>query len=90
MLVNPLVLIEVLSTSTAGYDLGEKFTEYKSIESFQEYLAISQTYAHVIRHFRQPNGLWVRYDILGLESEVLLESLNLSLRLSEMYERVIF
>ncbi len=88
LLVNPLLLIEVLSPSTAEYDLGKKFTEYKSIASFQEYLAISQTHPHIIRYSRHPNGFWVRHDIEGLESEVLLESLNLSLPLSEIYERV--
>lgn len=90
LLVNPLVLIEVLSPSTEGYDLGKKFTEYKSIASFQEYLAISQTIPHVIRYYRQANGFWVRHDIEGIESEVLLESLNVSLLLSEIYERMNF
>ncbi len=88
LLVNPLLLIEVLSPSTAEYDLGKKFTEYKSIASFQEYLAISQTHPHVIRYIRHPNGFWVRHDIEGIASEVLLGSLNLSLPLSEIYERV--
>lgn len=90
LLVNPLLLIEVLSPSTEGYDLGKKFTEYKSIASFQEYLAISQTHPHVIRYFRHPNGFWVRHDIEGIENEVLIESLNVSLPLSEIYERVKF
>ena len=90
LLVNPLLLIEVLSPSTEGYDLGKKFTEYKSIASFQEYLVISQTHPHVIRYFRQANGFWVRHDIEGIENEVLLESLNVSLPLSEVYERVKF
>lgn len=90
LLVNPLLLMEVLSPSTEGYDLGKKFTEYKSIASFQEYLAISQTHPHIIRYSRHPNGFWVRHDIEGLEHEVLLESLNLALPLSEIYERVKF
>jgi Uma2 family endonuclease len=90
LLVNPLLIIEALSPSTEGYDLGKKFTEYKSIASFQEYLAISQTHPHVIRYFRQANGFWVRHDIEGIESEVLLESLNVSLPCSEIYERVNF
>jgi Uma2 family endonuclease len=90
MLVNPLVLIEVLSPSTEGYDLGKKFTEYKSIASFREYLAISQSRPHVIRYFRHADGFWVRHDIEGLENDVLLESLNVSLPLSEIYERVNF
>ncbi len=49
LLLNPVLLVEVLSSSTAEYDLGEKFTEYKSIPSFQEYLVVSQTRPFVIR-----------------------------------------
>lgn len=90
LLLNPLVLIEVLSPSTEGYDLGKKFTEYKSIASFREYLAVSQTRPHVIQYVRHADGFWVRHDIEGIESEVLLESINVSLPLSEIYERVKF
>ena len=88
LLLNPVLLVEVLSSSTAEYDLGEKFTEYKSIPSFREYLVVSQTRPFVIRYFRHPNGFWVRHDII--ESEVLLESLNVTLLLSEIYERMNF
>ena len=90
LLLNPVLLVEVLSSSTAEYDLGEKFTEYKSIPSFREYLVVSQTRPFVIRYFRHPNGFWVRHDIEGVESEVLLESLNVTLLLSEIYERMNF
>ena len=90
LLLNPLVLIEVLSPSTAEYDLGKKFTEYKSIASFREYLAVSQTRPHVIQYVRRADGFWVRHDIEGIESEVALDSLNLALPLSEIYERVTF
>lgn len=90
LLVNPLVLIEVLSPTTEGYDLGKKFTEYKSIPSFQEYLAISQSQPYVIRFHRQENGLWVRHDVEGIESEVQIEALSLTLSLQEIYERVNF
>jgi Uma2 family endonuclease len=90
LLLNPVLLVEVLSTSTAGYDLGEKFTEYKSIPSFREYLVVSQTRPFVIRYFRHPNGFWVRHDIEGVESEVQLESLQVTLQLSEIYERMNF
>jgi Uma2 family endonuclease len=90
LLLNPVLLVEVLSSSTAEYDLGEKFTEYKSVASFQEYLVVSQTRPFVIRYFRHPNGFWVRHDLEGIESEVLLESLNVALPLTEIYERMNF
>lgn len=90
LLVNPLLIVEVLSPSSAAYDLGEKFTAYQCITSFQEYLVISQTRPLVIDHVRQANGLWLRRDIEGIERDVRLDSLNLTLSLREIYERVNF
>lgn len=90
LLLNPVLLVEVISTSTAGYDLGEKFTEYKSIASFREYLVVSQTRPFVVRHFHHPRGFWVRHDYEGIESEVPLESLSVTLLMSEIYERMSF
>ena len=90
LLVNPILIVEVLSDSTADYDLGKKFLAYQSIESFREYLAIAQKHVHVIQHSKQENGLWVRRDFIGLDSEVHLESLNVALSLREIYENVQF
>ncbi len=89
MLVNPILLVEVLSTSTASYDLDAKFTENQSIESFREYLLIAQDRPHVIRYVRQAQG-WLRTETDGLENAVMLESLEVSLPLSEIYARVKF
>jgi Uma2 family endonuclease len=88
MLVNPVLIVEVLSPSTAAYDLGEKFTEYQSIKTFQEYLLIYQERPHVIQHLRRSKRQWLRIEIEGLESEVALQSLSLPLTLREIYERV--
>jgi Uma2 family endonuclease len=90
VLVNPILIVETLSDSTADYDLGKKFFAYQSIASFREYLAIAQKHVHVIQHSKQENGLWVRRDFIGLDSEVYLESLNVTLTLNEIYERVQF
>ena len=90
LLVNPILIVEVLSDSTADYDLGKKFLAYQSIESFREYLAIAQKHVHLIQHSKQENGLWVRRDFIGLDSEVHLESLNVTLSLREIYENVQF
>lgn len=57
LLVNPILIVEVLSDSTSNYDLGKKFLAYQSIESFREYLAIAQKHSHVIQHTKQSNGL---------------------------------
>ena len=90
MLVNPVLIVEVLSPTTTAYDLKDKFTAYQSIDSFREYLIVSQDRPHVIQHIRQAKNRWLRIDIEGLDSEVTLESINVTLPLSEIYERVKF
>lgn len=90
MLVNPVLIVEVLSPSTAAYDLGDKFSAYQSSESFREYLLIAQGRPHVIQHVRQPDNKWLRSESDGLNAELTLESLNLTLSLAEIYQRVTF
>jgi Uma2 family endonuclease len=90
MLVNPLLICEVLSPSTAGYDREEKFIVYQGIESFQEYLLVERVRPHVTRYVRQTDGQWLRADFIGLESEVRLESLGVMLPLSEIYRMIKF
>jgi len=90
MIVNPLLICEVLSSSTASYDREEKFLVYQGIESFQEYLLVERIRPHVTRYVRQPDGQWLRADIIGLESAVRLESLGVELPLSEIYRMIKF
>jgi Uma2 family endonuclease len=82
MLVNPVLIVEVLSPSTAAYDLIDKFSAYQSIDSFREYLLISQDRPHVIQHVKQSKKRWLRIEIDGMESEVKLESVDATLALS--------
>jgi Uma2 family endonuclease len=90
MLVNPILIVEVLSPSTAAYDLVDKFAAYQSIDSFREYLLISQDRPHVIQHVKQSKRRWLRIETDRMESEVKLESVDVTLALSELYERVDF
>ncbi|HEX4951661.1 MAG TPA: Uma2 family endonuclease [Blastocatellia bacterium] len=90
MLVNPLLLVEVLSPTTKDYDTDGKFIEYQSIESFQEYLLVAQDRAHVTRYVRQADNQWLRSDFIGLDSAVELVSLGVTLPLSEIYQGVSF
>lgn len=90
MLVNPVLIVEVLSPSTAAYDLVDKFAAYQSIDTFREYLLISQDRPHIIQHVKQSKRRWMRIEIEGMESEVMLESVNVTLALIELYERVDF
>lgn len=90
MLANPVLLVEVLSPSTAAYDLDAKFTAYQSIESFREYLLVAQDRPHVIHYTRQSKGGWLRTEVSGLQNEVALSSVKVTLPLSEIYARVKF
>jgi Uma2 family endonuclease len=90
MLVNPLLIVEVLSASTKGYDFDFKFTAYQSIESFREYLLIAQDRPHVTQYVRQREGQWLRSDIEGMESVVKLVSVDCELTFNEIYRLVKF
>jgi len=90
MLINPLVIIEVLSPNTEAYDRGAKFSAYQSIASFQEYLLIAQERPHITQYVRQPGGKWLRSEVEGLEETLKLESVDCTLALSEVYRQVHF
>src|SRR5262245_51470849 len=90
MLVNPLLIVEVLASSTEGYDRGFKFTAYQSIESFHEYVLVAQERLHITRYVRQADGQWLRSEVEGLEGLLQLVSLPCAFALSEVYRLVNF
>jgi Uma2 family endonuclease len=89
-LTNPLLIVEVLSPSTEAYDLGRKFTAYQSIPSLREYILIAQAQPLVIQHVRQTAGQWVRRDLEGLDNQLSLDSIQMTLTFAEIYRRVSF
>lgn len=90
LLVNPSLIIEVLSDSTAEYDRGYKFTYYKSIESFTEYLLIAQDRPHVSQFVKQSDNSWLNHEFNALEDDFRVLSLDCRLDLSELYQDVVF
>jgi Uma2 family endonuclease len=90
MLVNPLVIIEVLSASTEAYDRGIKFSEYQSIASFQEYVLIAQDRPHVTHYVRQEGGQWLRSDLLGVAEHLRLRALDCTIPVAAIYRQVPF
>jgi len=70
VLTNPQMLVEVLSPSTEAFDRGEKFTYYKSIESFTEYLLISTNQPHVTQFIKQNEQEWIQREAIGLEARI--------------------
>ena len=86
-LLNPTVVVEVLSPSTAAYDKGEKFESYKQIVSLQEYILVSQDKVKVESHFRL--GMqWNTIECQDLADVLPLTSIHCELPLSQIYRRV--
>ena len=87
-LVNPTVLIEVLSPSTEAYDRGGKFARYRKIATLREYLLVTQDQPSIERYARQ-GDVWILTEALGLEASVPLESIDCVLSLREVYDKVL-
>jgi Uma2 family endonuclease len=88
--VNPTVLVEVLSESTEAYDRGKKFEHYRQIPTLQEYLLVSQTEPRIEQFIRQPDGRWLLNEAAGLEASLELPSLRVSISLAEVFAKVNF
>jgi Uma2 family endonuclease len=89
-LLNPTVIVEVLSESTEAYDRGQKFALYRTLESLREYVMISSLRASVERYTRQPDGQWLFMALTRLEDSLDLESIDCHLLLADLYEKVEF
>lgn len=87
-LLNPTVIIEVLSPSTEQYDRGRKFQHYRAIPSLREYVLISQDEYRVERFARQADNTWLLSEATGREGTLELTSVQCLLRLEEVYEKV--
>jgi len=85
VLLNPLLIVEVLSPSTENYDRGKKFEMYRSIPSFSEYLHINQDRHYVEHYSRQDDGSWLLRDHSGPESTVAIARLGVQIPLSDLY-----
>ncbi|MGD7034957.1 Uma2 family endonuclease [Methylotuvimicrobium buryatense] len=88
-LINPSVIIEVLSLSTEAYDRGAKFSHYRKIESLREYLLVAQDQPLIERYVRQGDA-WLLTETAGLDTSVHLESIDCVLSLKEIYDKVAF
>jgi len=89
-LLNPVLIVEILSTSTEGYDKGVKFDNYRSIESLQEYVLISQDSKRIMRYTKQNDGSWNLMDFIGDATEIELFSIECTLNTSDIYDKVEF
>lgn len=87
ILLNPTLLIEVLSPSTEAYDRGGKFANYRKIASLREYLLVTQDQPGIERYLRQ-DEVWLLSEAEGLDASVSLESIACRLSLREVYDKV--
>ena len=90
ILLNPTVLVEVLSDSTEAYDRGTKSEQYRKLLSLKEYLLIAQDHWHVERYVRQSDGGWLMREVAESDGSVALDSVPVVLPMSEVYRQVIF
>jgi Uma2 family endonuclease len=91
ILLNPTLIVEILSSSTEAYDRGAKFREYRTIETLQEYLLISQDKPLIERYVRQEQTpFWTFSEVAGLDERLELSAITCELALAEVYENVEF
>lgn len=90
-ILNPILLVEVLSKSTRSYDRGDKFEFYRSISSLQYYLVVDQDRFFVEFHCKLLDDTWQLETLTNPEQNVMLSALsNLKLSLARIYSKVIF
>lgn len=88
-LINPSMIVEVLSDSTEAYDRGAKFAHYRRLPSLQEYLLIAQNHVSV-EQFIRTDDRWTLIESNNREFEIQLDSINCTLSLSDIYDKVEF
>lgn len=91
VLLNPKVIMEVLSESTEAFDRGEKFTRYQLWNpTFTEYLLVSQDQPQIEHFSRQADGSWSYQRHAGLETSIHIPSIHCTLKLADVYDRITF
>ncbi len=87
-LVNPVLVVEVLSKSTEGYDYGNKFQKYMTLASLQEYVLVNQ-YRPLVRVYnRQKDNSWSMVQTIGLEGSIKLHSLDAIVSMADIYYNI--
>ena len=90
VITNPVLIVEVLSPSTADFDRGTKFNHYRQIPSLKEYIILWQEEARAEQHTRTSDGLWLLRDISGIDQSLQLVSTGQPLSLRTVYKKVKF
>jgi len=88
--LNPRLIVEVLSPTSEGYDRGDKFNFYRQIETFEEYILISQIDAKAETFFKQNDGTWLFSVFTGPGAKLNLRSLGIELVIDDLFAGVEF
>jgi Uma2 family endonuclease len=86
--VNPFLIVEVLSESTEAYDRGKKFDQYRTLPSLREYLLVAQDAPHIEQWTRQPDDNWLRAETSGRDANIQLASIDCVLPLAGTYDQI--
>lgn len=87
-LLNPMLIVEVLSESTERYDRGKKFAHYRKLESLQEYVLIAQDTYHIEHYIRQPDNQWLLSESDNVQDTIHLPSIDCHLAVADVYDKV--
>lgn len=87
-LLNPILVVEVLSPATEAYDRGKNFEHYRRIESLSEYVLVAQDEPRVDQYLRQQDNRWLLTAVAGLEASLALPCIQCELSLAEIYHKV--
>lgn len=90
ILLNPTIVVEILSPTTEKHDRGLKFDLYRRAPSLKEYLLLKQHIPHAMLFQRQTDGSWLMHDFIGLESVLSLESIGCEMKLADIYHKIKF
>lgn len=88
LLINPIIVVEVLSKSTSKYDRTGKFDKYKTLESFKEYVLIRQDECYAEVWYRESPGRWQETIVTEINGELPLQSVGISISMERIYRNV--
>ncbi len=87
-IVNPVVIVEVLSPSTRDYDRGQKFEHYRAVPALADYVLIHQDRIFIEYYHRERDGRWILTEISDVDGELALQAVDIRVPLREIYDRV--
>jgi Uma2 family endonuclease len=91
VLLNPTVIVEVLSPSTEAFDRGEKFRRYRTwLPTLTGYVLVAQDRPLIDHYHRQEDGTWVLRALEGLQAHMHLGTISCTVPLADVYERIVF